>query len=55
MSALLEHLATGTTTVCLCWAVVRRDGVSHGFTDHDCDLAFEGIQFRAGSGLTVSG
>lgn len=53
MSALLGHLATGTTTVCLCWAVARRDGVVLGFTDHDCDLAFEGIQFRAGSGLTA--
>lgn len=53
MSALLTHLATGTTTVCLCWAVARRDGVILGFTDHDRDLAFDGIQFRAGSGLTA--
>jgi uncharacterized phage protein (TIGR02218 family) len=53
MSTLLEHLAEGTTTVCLCWAVVRRDGVVLGFTDHDCDLEFEGISFRAGSGLTA--
>lgn len=53
MSALLEHLAQGTTTVCLCWALVRRDGVVLGFTDHDCDLEFEGISFRAGSGLTA--
>ncbi|MFN6977771.1 MAG: DUF2163 domain-containing protein, partial [Gemmobacter sp.] len=47
------HLALGATTVCRCWAVVRRDGAVFGFTDHDRDLAFEGILFRAGTGLTA--
>lgn len=51
-SALAAHLATGTTTLCRCWAVVRRDGVTLGFTDHDKDLDFEGVLFRADSGLT---
>jgi uncharacterized phage protein (TIGR02218 family) len=49
----LEHLATGATSVCQCWAVSRRDGVVLGFTDHDRDLAFEGIVFRAASGMTA--
>lgn len=53
MSALLEHLAGGITTTCLCWAVTRRDGVVMGFTDHDRDLEFEGVAFRAGTGLTA--
>ena len=50
---LLAHLATGVTSVCQCWAVTRRDGVVLGFTDHDLDLAFDGIVFRAASGMTA--
>ncbi|MDT8856310.1 DUF2163 domain-containing protein [Paracoccaceae bacterium Fryx2] len=53
MKGLYEHLAGGITTVCRCWAVVRRDAVVLGFTDHDRDLAFEGVAFRADSGLTA--
>lgn len=49
----LAHLATGATSVCQCWAVARRDGVVLGFTDHDRNLAFEGIVFRAASGMTA--
>lgn len=48
------HLSTGCTTVCRCWAITRRDGVVQGFTDHDRDLAFDGIAFTAGSGLNAS-
>ena len=51
--ALKAHLATGTTSVCRCWAVTRSDGVTLGFTDHDRPLTFEGITFRAESGLTA--
>ncbi|WP_145103271.1 DUF2163 domain-containing protein [Cereibacter sediminicola] len=46
------HLKNGATTVCRCWAVTRRDGRVFGFTDHDRDLGFEGILFRAETGLT---
>ena len=46
-AALEAHLAEGLTTVCRCWAVTRRDGVTYGFTDHDMDLVFDGITFRA--------
>jgi uncharacterized phage protein (TIGR02218 family) len=51
--ALHAHLDTGVTLVARCWAVVRRDGAIFGFTDHDRDLAFEGVVFRAGTGLTA--
>lgn len=51
--SIFEHLATGTTTVCRCWAVHRRDGVTLGFTDHDEDIAFDGIKFRADTGMTA--
>jgi len=49
---LRAHLAGGDTTVCRCWQVVRRDGETLGFTDHDRDLSFGGVVFRAGSGLS---
>ena len=53
MSGLRAHLAGGATTTCYCWAVARRDGVVLGFTDHDRDLSFEGVVFRADTGLTA--
>lgn len=52
-AALYEHLASGATTVCRAWRVTRPDGLVLGFTDHDCDLDFEGVSFRAGTGLTA--
>lgn len=52
-SALSAHLKLGVTTVCRAWAVTRRDSVILGFTDHDRDLAFDGITFRASTGLTA--
>lgn len=51
--ALAAHLSSGHTTLCHAWAVMRRDGRRLGFTDHDRDLAFEGITFRAGTGLSA--
>lgn len=48
---LKAHLAAGITTTCRCWALTRGDGLVMGFTDHDGDLSFEGIVFRAGTGL----
>ena len=51
--SLAAHLQTGVTTVARAWAVSRRDGVVLGFTDHDRDLAFEGIVFRARTGMTA--
>ncbi len=50
---LKAHLETGVTTTCRCWAVTRSDGVTLGFTDHDCGLAFEGIAFKADTGLSA--
>lgn len=50
---LKAHLASGTTTICRAWALTRRDGVILGFTDHDCTLFFDGIEFRADTGLSA--
>lgn len=53
-AALYADLAGGTTTVARAWAVTRTDGRVFGFTDHDRDLAFEGMVFKASSGMTAS-
>ncbi|WP_425039188.1 DUF2163 domain-containing protein [Primorskyibacter sp. S187A] len=47
------HLDTGLTTLCRAWAITRADGTIYGFTDHDCTLSFEGVTFRADTGLTA--
>ncbi len=50
---LAAHLASGVTSLCRCWAVTRRDGVVYGFSDHDLDLTFENLVFRADTGLSA--
>jgi len=50
---LFAHLDTGITTVCRGWVIRRGDGEVFGFTDHDRDLHFGGVRFRADSGLTA--
>lgn len=47
------HLATGVTTVARAWAVTRKDGTVLGFTDHDRDLSFDGMVFKAETGLSA--
>ncbi len=51
---LTTHLESGTTTLCNCWKVTRRDDSIKGFTDHDDDLTFEGITYQAASGFIGS-
>lgn len=50
---LQAHLATGLTTLSRAWAITRSDGLRMGFTDHDRDLSFDGLTFRAETGLTA--
>lgn len=50
---LISHLQTGATTTCRAWSVTRKDGPILGFTDHDLDLEFEGVTFKANSGMTA--
>lgn len=52
--ALQARLDAGVTTLATCWKLTRRDGHVSGFTDHDRDLVFGGVSFRAGSGFTAS-
>jgi len=51
---LLAHLSSGLTTTCRCWAITRMDGQFYGFTDHDQVLGFDGLIFRASTGLTAT-
>lgn len=53
-SELRARLVSGTTTLCRCWKISRRDGVVLGFTDHDADLTFDGLKFQASSGLDAN-
>lgn len=53
-SALQTKLDSGVTTLAHCWKLVRRDGVTQGFTDHDRDLVVDGVTFHAGTGFTAS-
>jgi len=52
--ALAAHVASGTTTLCWCWRLTRRDGEQLGFTDHDRDVTFDGTVFEAAAGMTAS-
>jgi uncharacterized phage protein (TIGR02218 family) len=52
-AALYAHLAAGATTVCQAWALIRRDGLILGFTDHDQDFEFCGTIFRASTGFSA--
>lgn len=51
--SLAAHLATGCTTVARAFLLARRDGQVMGFTDHDRDLVFEGVTFRADGGVSA--
>lgn len=52
--ALADHLASGATTLCWCWRLVRADGAVTGFTDHDRTLAFDGTTYEARAGFSAS-
>lgn len=46
---LLAHYASTTTTLCTLVTLVRLDGVTYGFTDHDTDIVRAGITYLAGT------
>lgn len=53
-SALAAHLAGEVTTLATCWKMTRRDSVVLGFTDHDRNIDFGGITYKAATGFTPS-
>jgi uncharacterized phage protein (TIGR02218 family) len=52
--ALREHLQRPVTSVCQCWIITRRDGARQGFTDHDREIAVDGVPCRPQTGFTAS-
>jgi uncharacterized phage protein (TIGR02218 family) len=50
-TSLSQHLQSGATRLCWCWKLILNDGTRIGFTDHDQDLSFDGIVWRANSGI----
>jgi uncharacterized phage protein (TIGR02218 family) len=53
-SSMQEKLDASASTFCNCWRLARKDGIVMGFTDHDRDLVFGGVIFRADSGLSAT-
>lgn len=53
-SALRQHLQSETTNLCYCWKIIRKDGFSLGFTDHDKDIFLHDICFQSQNSLAVN-
>lgn len=47
---LAARIEGGAATLCHVWVLSRADGLRLGFTDHDADLAVDGVTCRASSG-----
>ena len=52
--ALRARLASGVTTLAHAWRVTRGDGAVSGFTDHDRDIAFGAVTYRAATGFLAA-
>lgn len=53
-AGLASHLAGEGTTLATCWKLKRRDTTVFGFTDHDQDILFESVTYKAATGFTPS-
>jgi uncharacterized phage protein (TIGR02218 family) len=53
-AGLQTFLDQGETTMVHCWKVTRSDGLIQGFTEHDVDLTFASVTYKAASGFTAS-
>lgn len=53
-SGFRARLDAGVTTLCACWRIIKQDGAIQGFTDHDRDIAFDGVTYSVMSGLDGS-
>lgn len=52
--ALESHLAKPCTTLATLWKITRRDGEVFAFTDHDADIPYGGLLYKARTGFTAS-
>ena len=53
-SALAAHVTRRYTSLARLWKVIRYDGRVFGFTDHDEDIIYSGIRYRADLGISAS-
>jgi uncharacterized phage protein (TIGR02218 family) len=53
-TGMAAHLASGATTLCHCWKLILAAAETMGFTDHDEDLVFDGVTFKAATGFEAS-
>ncbi|GLQ07507.1 DUF2163 domain-containing protein [Sneathiella chinensis] len=51
---LKAHMEGEVTSLATCWEVIRRDGVTLRFTDHDRDMTVAGAVYQAGQGYSRS-
>ncbi|MFW0776986.1 MAG: DUF2163 domain-containing protein [Rickettsiales bacterium] len=51
-TSLEAHISGEVTTLATCWKLKRRDNVIMGFTNHDKDILFDGVVYRADTGFT---
>lgn len=51
-AGLAAHIAGEVTTLATCWKLTRTDSVVQGFTDHDRDIIFSGVTYKAATGFT---
>ena len=51
---LAAHIAGEVTTLATCWKLTRTDSTILGFTDHDSDIIYSGITYKAATGFTPS-
>ncbi len=49
---LAAHLAGEVTTLATCWKLTRRDGAVMGFTDHNKDILYLSVTYKAATGFT---
>jgi uncharacterized phage protein (TIGR02218 family) len=52
--ALKQATEREASTLCHCWIVERRDGQTHGFTDHDCALTIGTVACEPLTGVSGS-
>lgn len=50
-ATLQAHLDTRETTLAWCWSIRRTDNVVLGFTNHDRDLTFDNVTYKASTGF----
>ncbi len=50
-----NHLLGDVTTLALCWKLTLKNGTILTFTDHDVDLLFDALTYKATTGFSSSG